>query len=78
VPRIAANTGAWILKRFELEPIAWEANCPPVCDEDGTVGGHEVRHRATAVHVAMEPEAAIHREDHSLSTLAKLAERRRV
>jgi len=78
VPRITANTGARILERLELESIARQSNCPSVYEEEVTVGGHEVRHRATAVHMTMEPEAAVHREDHSVSTLGELAERRRL
>lgn len=74
MPRIAALAGAWVLQRLVLESIARQAELASDCDERLTVGGDEMRHRMPAIAVPVQPESAIHRVDHPVTTPREFAE----
>ena len=72
MPRIAALAGARILERLELKSAFRQANGTAISKKAPPVCRHEVRHLLPLPHVAVKPEATIHRVNHSVATLRKL------
>jgi hypothetical protein len=77
MPGVAANAGAWVLEWLVLQASGGEAHRAPVLEEELAVRGNEVRHPLAPPDVAVQPEAAVHRVDHSVSAPLELEIQRR-
>lgn len=64
MPRRSAYARAWILERFVLKVGCRQADAAAVLEQALTVGRHQVRHWTTLPHVPVQPQPAIHGEDH--------------
>ena len=73
MPGFAPFTGARILQGFSLQALVRQPDATAVRDQAIAIRGHEVRHGPTEPDMAMEPEAALHRVDHSIATPRELA-----
>lgn len=72
MPCIAPYARARVLQRLELQPIGGNANSSAIREETLAIGRYQMRHGAPLPHMSMEPEAAIHGVNHSLSPRPKL------
>jgi hypothetical protein len=77
VPGVTADAGAWVLERLVLQASGGEPHGAPVLEEELAVRGNEMRHPLAPPDVTVQPEAAVHRVDHSLSAPLELAVRNR-
>src|SRR6185437_4181820 len=73
VPGVAPHTGARVLERFVLEVFRRESCPTTVGQEFLAIGGHQVGHAAPLPDMAVQPEAAVHRVQHSVAPLLELA-----
>lgn len=64
MPRIVARSSARIFQRLVLETCLRKADGVTIVDQPIAIGGDKVRHGTALPHVAVQPEAAFHREDH--------------
>ena len=64
MPRRSAYARAWILERFVLKVGCRQADAAAVLEQALTVGRHQVRHWTTLPHGPLQPQPAIHGEDH--------------
>src|SRR6185437_5120575 len=60
-------------ERFVLETGSGEAHVTSVLHQSVTIGRHEMRHRAAFPDVPVQPQSAVHREDHPLPARDELA-----
>jgi hypothetical protein len=72
-PRFAALLGARVLEGLVLQPLLREPQRIAVGHQTRAVGAHQVHQRLALPHVAMQPETAVHRVNHSVATLLELA-----
>src|SRR5690242_16250514 len=68
VPRVPADAGARIFQRLELEPAFRQPHVMSIPEQSLTIRGDQMRHRSSLPDVAVQPEPAVHRVDHSVST----------
>ena len=73
MPRFAPQTGARILERLELKLRFGKSHATPVGKQPFAIGGDEMRHGAAEPDVAVEPETAVHRVDHSVLATGEFA-----
>ena len=76
MPGISPEPSPRILQWLELQTIRGYAYAFAIGKEKLPVCRYEVRHRPAFPHVSMQPEAAIHRVNHSLSAGAELSKTR--
>ena len=72
VPGITPDARAWILQRLELKPGFRQTHSTSVLNEAVSVRRHQMGHRVPLPHVTVEPQPAIHRVDHPITTLREL------
>src|SRR5687767_14746368 len=72
VPRLAPLTGARILQGLPLQTLVRQAHAAAIGEQQVPVGGHEMSHALAKPHVAVQPEAAFHRVDHSIAAACEL------
>jgi hypothetical protein len=72
MPCVAADAGARILEWLVLQASGGEPHGAPVLEEELAVRGNEMRHPLAPPDVAVQPEAAVHRVDHSVSAPLEL------
>jgi hypothetical protein len=72
MPRVASHAATWILERFVLQAGTWKTHRASIGDQALAIGGDEVRHWVTLPEMAMEPQAAIHRVNHPLTSQREL------
>lgn len=73
MPRVAPDAGARILQRLVLESGRIEADRVAVRQEEGAIGRDEVGERAAQPDVAVQPEAAVDREDHPVAAAGEFS-----
>src|SRR5687768_4317649 len=73
MPGVVPLAGARVLQGFPLQALLRQPDPAAVREQAFAIRGHQVRHGATKPDVAMEPEAAVHRVDHSIATPSELA-----
>ena len=73
MPCVAAEARPWILERLELQSFCRQANRTSICEEALSIGRHQVCHWVTLPSVTVQPEAAVHGEDHPISSIVELA-----
>jgi len=73
MPGVASDAGSRVLEGFELESLRGNSDATPVGEQPFSVRRNEVRERPPLPHMAMQPEAAIHRVDHTFATRPELA-----
>lgn len=72
MPGVASDARPRVFERLELKAGFWQADRAPVLEEALPVSRYEVRHLTPLPHVAVEPEATVHRVDHPITTLREL------
>ena len=72
MPCLAVRAGSGILERLVLQASFGQADAASVCEESLAIGGDEMRHRTPFPDVAVQPQAAIHRMQHPVSSLLEL------
>ena len=77
MPGVAAFPGAGILERLELQPRSGQSDGAPVGEQQLTVHGDQVRHRAPLPDMPVQPEPAVHGVDHPVASLLVLPEGKR-
>ena len=73
MPCVAAFAGAWVLEGFVLESPLGEPNVGSVGEELLLVRRDEMRHRAPLPEMTVQPQATVHRVQHSLAPVRELA-----
>ena len=76
VPCVSSYTGTWIFQRLKLESFRRNSNNAPVLEQELSIGRNEMRHRVAFPAMSMEPEAPIHRVDHSFPTALEFTKAR--
>jgi len=69
VPGVSPESSSRILERFELETLCGKTNVASVGEQSLTIRRDQMGHWMTLPTVPVKPEPAIHREDHSFSTV---------
>ena len=77
MPRIASKTGSWVLQRLELKPVWGKPDLATIGEQSNTVRRDEMRHRVAFPDMAVQPQPAIHRENHPVSATFEFAVYRR-
>ena len=78
MPRIAPQTGAWILEWLELQALNGKMNVDRCGNESRVTSRHEMRHGPPHPHVTMQPEATIHGVQHAILAPLEFLPRRHV
>ena len=73
MPCVASKARPWILEGLELQSLCRQANRAPICEESLSIGRHQVCHGVALPSVTVQPEAAVHGEDHPISSMVELA-----
>jgi len=73
MPCVAPEARPWILKGLELQSFRRQANRASICKESLPIGRHQVCHGVALPSVTVKPEAAVHGEDHPISSMPELA-----
>lgn len=69
MPRVSADARARILEWFVLESVGVDPNGRAVVEKKRAIRRDEMRHATAAPQMAVQPEAAIHGEDHPVTSL---------
>lgn len=73
MPGFAQFTGPRVFERLVLQAFRWQADSRAIREQLVAIGRDEMRHRAAAPDVPMQPQAAFHREDHPLAARCEFA-----
>ena len=77
MPGVSSETRPRILEGFELETICGKTDVASVGEQLLAIRRNQMGHLMTLPTVPVKPEPAIHREDHSFSTVQKFPVRGR-
>jgi len=77
MPCVSSNARARILEGFELKPLGGQADIPTIGEQPFPIGGYQMGHWVTLPAMTVQPETAIHCEDHPVASLQELAVRGR-
>ena len=77
MPRVPSNARARILEGFELKPPGRKADIATIGEQPLVICRDQMGHWVTLPSMTVQPETAIHCEDHPVASLQKLAERGR-
>lgn len=73
MPGIATQRGTRILEWLELQALEWKADLQAKSLKLCAIDAHEVHQRLVKPDMPMQPETAIHRVDHAVSTFHEFA-----
>jgi hypothetical protein len=73
MPGVAPLAGTRVLERLVLKARRREADALAVREQALSVGRDKVRHLPAVPDVAVEPQPAVHREDHPVAPRGELA-----
>ena len=71
MPGITSDARTGILERFVLQPIGGDTGRSPVCEQSLAIGRDEVRESASLPNVPVQPETAVHGENHPVTPRSK-------
>jgi len=77
MPGVSSHSRARILEGLELKASCGEPDIAPVDKESLAIRRDEVGHLMALPDVPVQPQTAVHREDHSVASAKKLTVRRR-
>jgi hypothetical protein len=72
MPGVAPLAGARILQRLSLQALVRQTHTATIREQSIAIGGHEMCHTAAKPDMAVEPESAVHRVDHSIAAAREL------
>lgn len=72
MPRVTPDVIARILERMILQPVRRNTDARTPGEQPVAIGRDEVREPPPLPEMSMKPEAATHRMDHALSSVAEL------
>jgi hypothetical protein len=73
VPCVSPQACSRIFQRLELQPVGRDADGTAIREQERPVRGHEVGELAAFPLMAVQPQATVHRVDHSIAALSELA-----
>jgi hypothetical protein len=73
VPRIAPQARSRILQWLELKPVGRNADGTAIREQERPVRRYEVGELAAFPLMAVQPQATVHRVDHSIAAFSELA-----